>query len=61
MGVGMFLFLIKNLILDIANMTKELSTNNGADSAAFKELLHVIMFWIQNKFGLKLEPTRNDN
>ena len=54
----MLLFLVKHSRPD-ANATRELSkANDGANSVAFKELLHVIEFILNLKnFGLKLEPT----
>ena len=47
----------------IANKTRELSrANDGANYAAFKELLCVIKYVLDTKrFGLKLEPTGNAN
>ena len=50
LGVGMLLYLIKHLYPDLANMTQELwKTNNGANSAAYKELLHVIKYVLDVK------------
>ena len=39
-NVGMLLYLVKHLHPDITNLTRELlKANNGANPAAFKELL----------------------
>ena len=53
----------KELALDVAKMTKELSkANDGANPAAYKELLHVIKYMINTKnLGLKIESMRNSN
>ena len=43
--VGMLLYLLKHSRPDIANVTRKLSkANYGANSAAFKELRHVIKY-----------------
>ena len=58
-GMGMLLSLVKHSRPDIANVTRELSkANDGANPAAYKELLRVIKYVIKTeKLGLKLEPT----
>ena len=58
-GVGM----LKQSCLDLANATRELSkTNDGANPAAFKELLHVIKYVLDTKnLGLKIEHMGNFN
>ena len=44
-GVCMLLYLVKHSCPDIANVTRELSkANNGANPAAYKELLWVIKY-----------------
>ena len=62
-GVGMMLYLVKPLCLDLANATKELSkANEGANHAAYKELLCVIKYVIDTKnLGLKTECMGNSN
>ena len=54
----MLLYLVKHLCPHLANMIRELSkANDGANSAAYKELLHVIKYVIDMKYlGLKIEP-----
>ena len=53
--------LVKCLHPNLSNVTKELSkANNNVNSAAYKELLHVIRYVINAKaFGLKIEPMEN--
>ena len=54
-GVGMLLYLVKHFRPNIANMTRELSkANNGANLAAYKELLRVI------KYVVKTERTHRE-
>ena len=63
LGIGMLLYLVKHSCLDLANVTRELSkANDGANPAAYKELLNVIRYVLDTKnLGLKLKPTRNSN
>ena len=62
-GVGILLYLVKHSWPDIANMTKKiLKANNGAKTAASKELLHVIKHVLDMKnLVLKIELTGNTN
>ena len=62
-GIGMLLYLVKHSHPDIANATRELSkTNNGANPAAYKELLWVIKYVLDMEMlGFKIEPTGNSN
>ena len=62
-GISMLLYLVKHLFPDIANMTREPSkTKDGANPAAYKELLHVIRYVLDIKnLGLKIKPTENSN
>ena len=57
----MLLYLIKHLRPDLANTTRELSrANDGANPAAYKELLCVIKYVLDTKnLGLKIKPTGN--
>ena len=59
----MLLYLAKHLHPNLANMTRELwKANNGANPAAYKELLHEIKYVLDTKnHGLKIEPTGNSN
>ena len=59
----MLLYVVKHLHPDLANMTRELSkANNGANLAAYKELLCLIKYVLFTKnLGLKIEPTANSN
>ena len=59
----MLLYPVKHSRPNIANMTRELSkANNGANPAAYKELLHVIKYIIEKEnLGLRLEPMGNSN
>ena len=54
-SIGMLLYLVKRLHPDLANMTRELSkANDGANPAAYKELLHEIKYVIDMKnLGLR--------
>ena len=63
MGLRMLLYLVKNSCLNLAKTTRELSkANNGANHAAYKELLHVTKNVLDMKnLGLKVEPTGNYN
>ena len=62
LGVGMLLYLVKHLHPNLANRTRELwKTNNGANPAAFKELLCVIKYLDMKNLGLKIEHTGNSN
>ena len=63
LGKGMLLYMVKHLCSNLINITKELSkAKNGANSAAYKELLHVIKYVLDTKnLGLKIEPTGNSN
>ena len=60
-GVGMLLYLVKHSCPDLTNMTRELSkANDGANTAFYKELLHVIKYVLDMKnLWLKIESTRN--
>ena len=50
LGVGMLLYLVKHLHPDLANMTRDLSkVNDGANPAAYKELLCVIKYVLDMK------------
>ena len=62
-GIDMLLYLTKHSCHDLANATRELSkANDGANPAAYKELLCVIKYILNTKnFGLKIEPTGNSN
>jgi hypothetical protein len=57
-GVGMLLYLIKYLRPDIANVVRELSKcMDGANLAAYKEMLRVIKFALDTKeYCFKLAP-----
>ena len=49
-GMGMLLYLVKHSRPDIANVTRELSkANDGANPAAYKELLSVIKYSLKQK------------
>lgn len=60
-GVGMLLYLVKHTRPDIANPVRELSKSmDGANMAAYKELLRVIKFVLDTKqYGLKVKPKGN--
>jgi hypothetical protein len=57
-GVGMLLYLIKYSRPDLANVVRELSKcMDGANLAAYKEILRVIKFVLDTKdYCLKLNP-----
>ena len=57
-GVGMLLYLIKYSRPDLANVVRELSKcMDGANLAAYKEMLRVIKFVLDTKdYCLKLNP-----
>ena len=59
----MLLYLVKHSCPNLANVTRELSkANDGANPAAYKELLHVIKYVLNMKnLVLKIEPTGNSN
>ena len=61
--IDMLLYLGKHSCPDLTNMTRELSkTNDGANPAAYKELLHVIICVIDTKnLGLEIKPTGNSD
>ena len=63
LGIGMLLYLVKHSCPDLANATRELSkANNGANPAAYKELLGVMRYVLNTKnLGLKIEPIRNSH
>ena len=63
LGIGMLMYLFKYLCPDLANATSELSkANNGANPAAYKEILHFIRYMLDTKnLGLKIEPMGNTN
>ena len=49
-GVGMLLYLVKHSQPNLANATRELSkANDGANPAAYKELLRVIKYVFDTK------------
>ena len=58
LGVDMLLYLVQHLCPNLANATRELlKVNDGANSAAYKELLCVIRFVLDMKnLGLKIKP-----
>ena len=62
-GVGMLLYLVKHSHPDLANATRELSkANDGANPAAYKELLHVVQYVLDTEMlGLKIELRGNSN
>ena len=62
-GVGMLPYLVKHSCPNLANATREiLKVNDGANPAAYKELLHVIRYDLDmNKLGPKIECTGNSN
>ena len=50
LGIGMLLYLVKHVRPDLANMTRELSkANDGANPAAYKELLLVVKYVLDMK------------
>ena len=57
----MVLFLMKHSRPDFANAIRELmNANDGTNSVAFQELLHVIRYLLDTKImGEKVESTRN--
>ena len=57
----MLLYLVIHSCPDLANMTRELSkANDGANPAAYKELLCVIKYVLDMKnLGLMIKPTGN--
>ena len=59
----MLLYLVKHSHPNHANATRELSkANDGANPAAYKELLHVIKYVIDTKkLGLKIKPMGNSD
>ena len=63
LGVGMLLYMMKYSHPNLAHMTRELSkANNGANHAAFKELIHVIRYVVDKKnLGLKIKPMGDSN
>ena len=63
LGAGILLYHVRHLPPNLANATRELSrANNGANPAAYKELLCVIKYVLDtNNFGLKIEPMGNSN
>ena len=62
-GIGMLLYLVKHSRPNIANMTRKLSkANDGANPAAYKELLRVIKYITEmESLGLSIEPMGNSN
>ena len=62
-GIRMLLYLVEHSRPDIANVTRELSkANNGANPAAYKELLRVIKYVVKTEnLGLRLKRTGNSN
>ena len=63
MGKGMLLYLVKHWHHNLANIARELSkANDGANPAAYKELLHVIKYVFDTKnLGLEIEPMENSS
>ena len=63
LAVDVFLHLVKYLHANLANVTRELSkANDGANPAAYKQLIHVIKYLLDTKnLILKTEPTGNSN
>ena len=63
LGMGMLLYLVKQSCPDLANMSRELlKANDGANLAAYKQLLHVIMYVLNIKsLGLKTNSTGISN
>ena len=61
--VGMLLYLVKHSRPNIANATRELSkANDGANPAAYKELLCMIKYVIKTEnLGLRLESMGNSD
>ena len=59
----MLLYLVEQSCPNLANMKMEQSkANNGANPAAYKELLCVIKYVLDTKnFGLKIKPMGNSN
>ena len=59
----MLLYLIQHSQSDLASATRELSkANDGANLAAYKELLRVIRYVFNiKKLGLRIKPTGNSN
>ena len=59
----MLLYLIKHSFPNLTNVARELSkANDGANSAAYKEILDVIKYVINTKnLGIKIEPMGNSS
>ena len=59
----MLLYLVKDSPPNLANVTREMSkSNDSQNSAAYKELLHVIKYVVDTKnLGLKIECIGNSN
>ena len=59
----MLLYVVKHSHPNLANMTRALSkANDGANPAAYKELLCVIKYALDTKnLGLKIKHTGNSN
>jgi hypothetical protein len=56
-GVGMMLYLIKYSRHDLTNVVRELSKcMDGANLAAYKEMLRVVKFVLDTNYCLKLNP-----
>ena len=57
------MYLVKHSCPNLANVTREVSkANDGANPAAYKELLHVIKYVIDtNNLGLMVKPMGNPN
>ena len=60
-GIGMLLYLVKHSQPNLANTTRELSkANDGANTVAYKKLLHLIKYVINKKnLGLRIKPMGN--
>ena len=63
LGICMLLYLVKHSHPNLANATRKLSkVNDGANPAAYKQLLCVVKYVIDTEMlGLKIEPTENSN
>ena len=62
LGVGMLLYLVKHSCLTLPLWLGNYQANDGANPAAYKELLHVIKYVLDTKnLGLKIESMGNSN
>ena len=62
-GVGMLLYLVKQLCPNLAQVTRGLSkVDDDVNPAIYEELIHMIKYAIDTKnLGLKIKPMRNTN